>query len=144
MDRSAQSCNRQRCTLPLGVRGSSASRVKASGRKRRGSGRTVGRNYLVQPLLPLDGKGGQPFGRGRYAAVSHTLTGRLGGLTAYTCAPAAGLWRDGEQTVRDAVVVYEVMVDDLDRGWWADDREQLRRGFQQDALAVRAQAGEVR
>ncbi|WP_104990326.1 hypothetical protein [Deinococcus sp. NW-56] len=99
--------------------------------------------YLVQLLLPLYGNDGQPFEKERYAAVSGTLTGRFGGLTAYTRAPAAGLWRDGRQTVRDDVVVYEVMVPDLDRAWWQGYREELRRDFQQEALVVRAQAVEV-
>lgn len=49
------------------------------------------------------------------ASISRTLTGRFGGLTASTRAPAAGLWQDGGQTVRDDVVGCGVMVPDLSR-----------------------------
>jgi hypothetical protein len=42
--------------------------------------------------------------------------------------------------VTDTIVVYEVMVDDLDTRWWAGYREQLAAMFGQKALVVRAQA----
>ncbi len=99
--------------------------------------------HLVQLLLPVYDNAGQPFAPGKYAPIRQTLTEQFGGLTAYVRAPAAGLWKDGDQTVRDDVVVYEVMVEQLDRAWWAAYREALRRDFRQDALVVRAQAVEV-
>lgn len=68
------------------------------------------------------------------------LTDRFGGLTAYTRAPAQGIWaEDGETPRRDDIVVYEVMVDSLDREWWTRYRERLERRFDQDELIVRAQ-----
>ncbi|WP_245557951.1 hypothetical protein [Deinococcus apachensis] len=99
--------------------------------------------HLVQLLLPLYDNAGQPFEQVRYAPIRRTLTERFGGLTAHVRAPAAGLWKDGDQTVRDDVVVYEVMVEELDRDWWAGYRETLRREFRQEALVVRALAVEV-
>ncbi|WP_255520277.1 MULTISPECIES: hypothetical protein [Deinococcus] len=41
------------------------------------------------------------------------------------------------------MVVYEVMVQELDRDWWSAYREELRLAFQQDELRVRAQVVEV-
>ncbi|MFC4636729.1 hypothetical protein [Deinococcus hohokamensis] len=99
--------------------------------------------YLVQLLLPLYDNGGRPFGPDDYAPVRQTLTGRFGGLTTYARAPAAGLWKEGDQTVRDDLVVYEVMAETLDRAWWAAYREELRVAFRQDALVVRAQPVEL-
>ena len=96
--------------------------------------------HAVQLFLPLYDNGGQPFPRADFARVRDQLTERFGGVTAHTRAPARGQWKDDEasEPVRDDVVVYEVMVAELDRAWWAEYREQLRRAFRQDELLVRA------
>ncbi|HEX8387207.1 MAG TPA: hypothetical protein VF576_13535 [Rubricoccaceae bacterium] len=95
--------------------------------------------YLVQLLLPLSDNTGQPFPAAHYDGVRDELTRRFGGLTAYTRAPAEGLWgTDAERADRDDVVVYEVMADVLDRAWWASFRAELEREFAQDEIVVRA------
>jgi streptogramin lyase len=43
---------------------------------------------------------------------------------------------------RDDIVVYEVMVDDLDRAWWSTYRAGLEQRFGQEEIAVRALAAE--
>jgi hypothetical protein len=98
--------------------------------------------HLVQLLLPLYDNAGLRFPAALYDAVLRELTERFGGLTAYARAPAAGLWEeeDSGKTRRDDIVVYEVMVEDLDRAWWARYRETLERRFSQDELVVRAHA----
>ena len=84
--------------------------------------------HLVQLLLP------------RYdETVARELTERFGGMTAYARAPAKGEWKPAPgQTVHDDIVVYEVMVDSLDRAWWAQYRGRLERRFDQEELVVRA------
>jgi hypothetical protein len=58
----------------------------------------------------------------------------------YTRAPAEGLWsQNGGQQARDDIVVYEVMVEQLDRAWWESFRTRLERLFAQQELVVRAQ-----
>ncbi|HEX9953207.1 MAG TPA: hypothetical protein VGB53_15660 [Rubricoccaceae bacterium] len=95
--------------------------------------------YLVQLLLPLADNDGQPFPAAHYDSVRDELTRRFGGLTAYSRAPAVGLWGpDADRATQDDVVVYEVMADTLDRAWWRSFRETLERRFAQDALVVRA------
>jgi hypothetical protein len=95
--------------------------------------------HLVQLLLPLYDPRGERFGRQLFETTLRELTERFGGLTAYARAPAAGLWeaRPGEVT-RDDVVVYEVMVDTLERSWWAAYRQTLEERFGQEELVVRA------
>ena len=39
----------------------------------------------------------------------------------------------------DEIVVYEVMVDEIDHAWWNAYREQLEQAFRQRELIVRAQ-----
>lgn len=94
--------------------------------------------HLVQILLPLQDNRNEPFAPELFTDVAAELTRRFGGLTAYTRSPATGLWQeDATRTVRDDVVVYEVMVETLDRPWWAAYRETLREAFAQDELVVR-------
>jgi hypothetical protein len=96
--------------------------------------------HLVQLLLPLYDGDGEPFAQAHYEDVSRELTERFGGLTAYVRAPAQGLWKERPgETRRDDIVVYEVMVEALDAGWWLRYREGLERRFHQDELVVRAQ-----
>ena len=95
--------------------------------------------YLVQLLLPLYDNQGQPFGADLFADVRNGLTERFGGVTAYARAPARGTWKEYDGTVvRDEIVIYEVMVETLDRAWWSQFRETLRQRFAQDDLVVRA------
>lgn len=64
----------------------------------------------------------------------------FGGLTAYTRTPASGLWQEKDgATVHDDIIVYEVMVKNLDEDWWSSYRKKLEQRFRQDKLAIRAQ-----
>ena len=95
--------------------------------------------HLVQILLPLDDNDGRRFPEQEFADVRQTLTDRFGGVTAYHRAPAEGLWKESDDsTACDDVVIYEVMVEDLDHPWWAAFRERLRERFRQEELVVRA------
>ena len=99
--------------------------------------------HLVQPLLPIYDRDGRPFPARHYAATRETLVERFGGLTAYTRAPAEAVWREGgAPAARDHIVVYEVMVHELDRVWWGALRQELEYRFAQDELVVRAQPPE--
>jgi hypothetical protein len=95
--------------------------------------------HLVQLLLPLYNNAGDQLGKDLFVQVRDELVERFGGMTGYTRAPVAGLWQDSEsQTVRDDLVIYEVMVERLDRDWWRRYRATLEQRFQQDNLVVRA------
>ncbi|MDB5752065.1 MAG: hypothetical protein JWP65_2486 [Ramlibacter sp.] len=96
--------------------------------------------HLVQILLPLRDNAGDPLPHALFAAVRQELVERFGGMTAYTRAPASGVWDDGGDVERDDIVVYEVMADALDRGWWAGYRAGLEQRFAQEDIVVRAQA----
>ena len=99
--------------------------------------------YLVQLLLPLYDNSGNRFPKARLREVADELTDRCGGVTAYLRSPAEGSWREGSGAVdKDEVVMFEVMVDHLDRDWWSRYREALQTRFSQDELVVRATAME--
>jgi len=95
--------------------------------------------YLVQILLPLYDNAGHAFGEKLYGPIRRELTERFGGLTAFTRAPAQGLWKDEGKTKRDDIVVLEVMAEKLDAEWWRGYRRALERDFRQDTVVIRAQ-----
>ncbi|HEX2717970.1 MAG TPA: hypothetical protein VHM67_09845 [Gemmatimonadaceae bacterium] len=95
--------------------------------------------YLVQILLPLYDNEGAAFPASHFRDVRDTLMARFGGMTAYTRAPAEGLWREeGEGTTRDDIVIYEVMTDALEDEWWRRWRAGLEARFSQDRIVIRA------
>lgn len=99
--------------------------------------------HVVEVFLPLRDGEGAPFPRASLDRVRHELTERFGGVTAHLRAPAAGAWKDDEGDVeRDDVVIVEVVVDPLDRGWWAGYRRELEARFRQDEVLIRATACE--
>jgi hypothetical protein len=98
--------------------------------------------FLVQILLPVYDNNGQRFPSDLYNEVRAKLTDMFGGLTAYTRAPAEGVWESGTTLKRDDIVVVEVMVDSLDRTWWGAYRRDLKRLFRQDQIVLRAQTYE--
>jgi hypothetical protein len=95
--------------------------------------------YLIQILLPLEDKDGGPFPSEQYSALAQQLTDQFGGVTSFMRSPAEGRWKQGEETAHDDIVVMEVMITQLDRGWWADLRKRLTREFRQEEIVIRCQ-----
>ena len=98
---------------------------------------------LLQLFLPVYDATHRPFPKAMFDAVRAELAERHGGVTAYLRSPAVGLWEDDEgDCVRDDVLLFEVMVDSIDRSWWFDYRRELERRFQQDEILLRASSVE--
>jgi hypothetical protein len=94
--------------------------------------------YLVQILLPIMRNDGQHQPRRLFDDVRRELVQRHGGLTAYTRAPAEGMWQQDDAAVREQVVIFEVMVDALDEPWWTLLRQRLEASFEQQEIVMRA------
>jgi hypothetical protein len=99
--------------------------------------------YLVQVLLPVYDNGGDRFPTHHYDEVRAKLTDKFGGSTAYTRAPAEGLWNSAGTVKRDDIVVVEIMAQSLDRAFWANYRRELEELFHQDEIVIRAQKYEA-
>lgn len=100
--------------------------------------------HLIQLLLPLYDNDGQPLPSALFREVKQELTDRFGGLTAYSRAPAEGQWReDTNRTIRDDIVVFEVMAEALNRDWWRAYRARLERRFTQQQVIIRASVIEM-
>src|SRR5919205_3355873 len=94
---------------------------------------------LIQILLPLYDNAGEPLPSDLFNEVRHELADRFGGLTAYSRAPAHGVWKDEGETQHDDIVVFEVMAERLDSAWWRDYRRSLEARFRQREIVIRAQ-----
>jgi hypothetical protein len=99
--------------------------------------------YIVQVFLPLYDNGGRRFHADAYIPLRQELTARFGGLTAYSRAPAEGLWQREGAVAFDDIIVFEVMTNDLDRIWWSQFRRRIEKEFRQDEIVVRAQQCEL-
>jgi hypothetical protein len=93
--------------------------------------------HLVQILLPLYARNGSRLPPDLLRAVRADLVDRFGGATAFTRAPAEGFWEKDGETVRDDIVVVEVMAEDIDRACWSAYRRDLERRFDQDVVVIR-------
>jgi hypothetical protein len=95
--------------------------------------------HLVQLLIPRVDGDARAYPREAYDQIRTELLEQFGGVTAFVQAPATGLWKapDGS-TVRDDVVIFEVMVERLDNRWWATYRTSLCTRLAQTELVVRA------
>jgi hypothetical protein len=99
--------------------------------------------HLIQILLPLYDNGGRHFPSDMFAAVRETLTERFGGMTAFTRAPAEGVWKNDGTTTRDDIVILEGMAGRIDKDWWRGYREHLESTFEQDVVVIRSQPVEM-
>ena len=99
---------------------------------------------MIEIFLPLRRNDGSAQPPALFGEVRGELVERFGGLTAFTRSPADGLWDSGEGEVEgDAIVIFEVMAEEVDRGWWADYRAALERRFEQEKVVVRASATQL-
>jgi hypothetical protein len=90
--------------------------------------------YLIEIFLPLADNDGQPFADAKFIEVRDTLTKTFGGVTAFTRAPAQGVFRDGGKETRDDLIILEVMAETLNREAWSRYRKQLESDFAQDEI----------
>jgi len=94
--------------------------------------------WSVEIFLPLADNQGARFPAALFAAEREVLVERFGGLTAFTRAPADGIWRDGADRAEDDIVIFDVLAGQLDPDWWRRYREHLERVFHQDAILIKA------
>lgn len=96
---------------------------------------------LIQLLLPLYSNEGKAFPEQFYTSIRNELTETFGGLTIYVRSPALGLWKEEkDKTVKDDIVIYEVMSTTIDPTYWNTYKIKLQKLFEQDELIIRASA----
>jgi hypothetical protein len=68
---------------------------------------------LVQILLPTRDNRGRKFKSIIFGRIRKELVGRFGGLTAYSPFPACGVWKSGQSSKLDDIVVTEIVTAEL-------------------------------
>lgn len=95
--------------------------------------------HLVQLLLPLADNEGRSIPNRYWHSLEVQLADAFGGVTAYTRAPADGIWAPQDQKMsKDSIFIVEVMTDSLDEVWWAELRLTLERDLEQNEIVIRA------
>ena len=93
---------------------------------------------LIQIFLPLADNNGHSFPGKWFADISASLNERFGGVTIYQRAPVTGLWKEEEQhTIKDDLVIYEVMADKMETAFWEPFRQHLEQQFRQESILIR-------
>jgi hypothetical protein len=96
--------------------------------------------HLVQLFLPVRDNDGNAFPAAHFLNIRQELTKAFGGLTAFTRAPAEGLWTDSKNAISsDDIVIFEVMLKQLDEPWWRAYKQLLEQIFSQDEIIIRVQ-----
>lgn len=95
--------------------------------------------HLIQILLPLADNDGVPFADTLLRAIQAELAERFGGVTAFSRAPAHGVWQHRGARRQDDIIIVEVMAQELDVAWWRNFRARLEKELRQERLVVRAQ-----
>lgn len=94
--------------------------------------------HVVEIFLPLRRSDGSRIEESRFVDLQHALTRQFGGVTAFTRAPAEGLWKDDNaEVVADEIVVFEVMADVIDAPFWRALRQELEAAFDQKEVIIR-------
>lgn len=96
-------------------------------------------SHLVQILLPVADNAGIPFPDDVLHDIQAELTDKFGGVTAYSRAPAKGVWRHRGKQQTDDIAVVEVMTVSLDVDWWRRLRKRLETLLRQETVVIRAQ-----
>lgn len=100
--------------------------------------------YLVEIFLPQRDNEGREFRSALFSQVREELLERFGGMTAFTRVPVEGLWSTPQAGwSHDAIVIYEVMLQQLDRPWWASYKAELERRFAQEEMVIRVSTIEL-
>ena len=94
---------------------------------------------LIQMLLPTKSADKVAFSDDLVRLTRKELVDQFGGVTAYTRAPAAGVWTSPEGNAEeDNVVMVEVLSDRFDTAWWHQYAETLKERFGQETIHIRA------
>jgi hypothetical protein len=99
---------------------------------------------LFQIFLPLCGNHGRRFPFRKFERLKERLVKEFGGVTAFLNSPGEGVWRESPETfVEDALVTFEVMSEIMDRDWWNEYKEELKKDFAQEEIVIRKMRIEI-
>ena len=88
-------------------------------------------------FIPLNYNDGSPVETRKFQALQQRLLDRFGGVTFFP-QPNEGLWRMGDVTYRDEIVIYRVLAKKhrSARRFLAQLKEKLKRSFRQEEILI--------
>lgn len=92
---------------------------------------------IVEVFLPLNTGSGVSIGGDVIDGIIGGLADRFGGATAFTRAPAEGLWKQQAEIQKDRIIIIEVMVAEVDETWWKGYRGRLEAELEQEEVMIR-------
>jgi hypothetical protein len=96
------------------------------------------KSFLIQILIPVYDNKGKIFPETYHSAVSKELLQKFKGLTAFVRSPATGLWKPKfKKTIRDDLILYEVIASKIERKWWKNYSQILKDRFSQNEILIR-------
>jgi hypothetical protein len=94
--------------------------------------------HLVQLLLPMANNQGVRYPDPLIQTIKSLLVEKYGGVTAFTRAPAEGVWAHDGKRDHDDVAMIEVMMATFDRRWWAEFKIHLEQKLAQKEILIRS------
>src|SRR6185312_9794618 len=82
---------------------------------------------------------GTPYPHAVLQEINKALTQPFVGLTAFSRAPAKGVWAKEGKAQEDDIVIVEVMTDVLETEWWAAFPKNLEAKLKQEEIIIRSQ-----
>jgi hypothetical protein len=93
--------------------------------------------HLIQILVPLFDNDGNRLSGEVFRAIRAELVTQFGGLTAFTRAPAEGLWATEDKVSHDEIMIFEVMAERVELEWWRSYRRTLEMRLRQEVVVIR-------
>lgn len=95
--------------------------------------------YQIQLLLSLYNNEGKAFPSSHYEKVKLFFNDKFGGITMYTRTSVVGLWKESpHSTVKDELIIYEILSDQLEKDFWQHYKSDLQSLFQQEEMVIKA------
>lgn len=93
---------------------------------------------LIQIFLPIKDNEGKDLPAQEYISLRTLLTEKFGGITTYSRSPARGIWKEKNRTNKDEIIIYEVLVKEMDMPWWKSLKEKLEATLSQEQILIRS------
>jgi inorganic pyrophosphatase len=93
---------------------------------------------LIQIFIPTADQEGSSFPPQHFDDLKKELTDQFGGVTIYARSPAKGIWKpDSGSEETDNMVIYEILVQEMNTTYWAELKSRLEDTFQQKEIMMR-------
>ena len=93
---------------------------------------------LIQIFIPTADQEGSSFPPQHFEDLKKELTDQFGGVTIYARSPAKGIWKpDPVSEETDNMVIYEILVQEMNTTYWAELKSRLEGTFQQEEIMMR-------